>query len=332
MAREEEQKKFLQSQGLGDANQVALAADASFRRYYRIELDEQSWVLMDAPPNRENVQQFITIAKYLRAIGINAPEIFGEDLKNGFLLIEDFGDQKFSTILKTSDHQQEAKLYEEAISLLVKLQKTFPPSWLPRYTTNILMREVDLFIDWFWPIAKTTPISASERKTYREAWSNVLLAIANQKNVLVLRDFHVDNLMWLTGRKGIQQIGLLDFQDALSGPSIYDLVSLLEDVRRDVRTDLVHNLKERFCASQKLEDKEFEYIYSTLTAQRNTKILGIFTRLWRRDGKNQYLDLLPRTWHLLDKSLKNPALAPLQQWFGEHFPESSRALKPDGKL
>ena len=287
---------------------------------------------MDAPPTKENTRQFVTIAKYLRNIGINAPEIFGEDAKNGFLLIEDFGDQKFSRILEACDYKREKKLYRAAISLLITLQKKAPPPRLPYYTTKIFMEEVDLFIDWFWPMAKSSPISASALRTYRDAWDSTLTAANTQEKVLVLRDFHVDNLMWVTGHKGLKQIGVLDFQDALSGSPIYDLVSLLEDVRRDIRTDLVHDLKERFFASQKLGAEEFEYIYSALSAQRNTKILGIFTRLWKRDGKSQYLDLLPRTWRLLDKSLKNPSLYPLQQWFGEHFPNGSRALNHSGTL
>tara|TARA_A100001037_G_scaffold293104_1_gene309287 strand:- start:1948 stop:2946 length:999 start_codon:yes stop_codon:yes gene_type:complete len=332
MSRAKEQKEFLQSQGLTQSNQTILAADASFRTYYRIQKDGKSWVLMDAPPAKESTQEFIAIAKYLRGIGINAPQIFGEDAENGFLLIEDFGDQKFSTILEISNHEEEHRLYGAAISLLLALQNSSPPSWLPRYTTEILMEEVGLFINWFWPMAKLSPITTSALKEYREAWKNVLATTDTLGNVVVLRDFHVDNLMWITNRTGPKQIGILDFQDALSGSPIYDLVSLLEDVRRDVRKDLVHDLKNQYLASCKLAPDEFEYVYAALSAQRNTKILGIFTRLWRRDGKSQYLELLPRTWRLLDHSLKNPALSTLQQWFGEHFPQSTRALRHSGTL
>tara|TARA_Y100000588_G_C14190562_1_gene897829 strand:- start:503 stop:1501 length:999 start_codon:yes stop_codon:yes gene_type:complete len=332
MSREEQQKEFLESQGVAHAKQVVLAADASFRRYYRIELANKSLVLMDAPPTKESTGKFITIAKYLRDIGINAPEIYGQDVKNGFLLLEDFGNQKFSEILKACDHKQEHKLYSAAVSLLGTLQKRTPPPWLPYYTTEILMEEVELFIEWFWPVAKSSPISPSARRTYQDAWASILTATNSQEKVLVLRDFHVDNLMWITAGKGLKQIGILDFQDALSGSPIYDLVSLLEDVRRDVRTDLVCDLKEQFFASQKIGVDEFEYIYSALSAQRNTKIIGIFTRLWKRDGKSQYLELLPRTWRLLDNSLKNPTLCALQKWFAEHFPQGSRALNNNGTL
>ena len=194
------------------------------------------------------------------------------------------------------------------------------------------MEEVELFIDWCWPMMKLSPITDSALEAYREAWNTILLATHTQENVLVLRDFHVDNLMWTTGRTGFKHIGVLDFQDALSGSPIYDLVSLLEDVRRDVRTDLVRDLKDQYLASQKLGASEFNYIYAALSAQRNTKILGIFTRLWRRDGKSQYLELLPRTWGLLDHSLKNPALSPLQQWFSEYFPQNARTLSHSGAL
>ena len=143
---------------------------------------------------------------------------------------------------------------------------------------------------------------------------------------MVLRDYHVDNLMWLPDRLGIRRVGLLDFQDALSGSPIYDLVSLLEDVRRDVNLDLASEMKEYYLATQLLKSDDFETVYSILGAQRNTKILGIFARLWKRDRKTQYLKLIPRTWHLLDRSLETDALEPVHQWFSEHFTSSYKTL------
>jgi aminoglycoside/choline kinase family phosphotransferase len=326
MDRQSHQQSFLNAVGWGSAKRTELPADASFRRYCRLQLGKKTVVFMDAPPAQEDTTQFVAIASHLRSIGLNAPKIFGEDRENGFLLLEDLGNKKFSEILKTTSNSTEKKLYREAVTLLCTLQQFSPPSWLPRYTAKILLREADLFLDWYWPLVKSTPINASERNSYRTAWEKALALTGKEGNVLVLRDFHVDNLMWLPDRSGVQRIGLLDFQDALSGSSIYDLVSLLEDVRRDVTHDLVDEMREHYLTSRQLESDNFGNLYSILGAQRSTKILGIFTRLWKRDGKSHYLKLIPRAWRLLDNSLQNSALRPVRTWFDKHFPTSYRTI------
>ena len=326
MDRQRHHQSFLNAVGWGQSKRAELPADASFRRYFRLLLGEKTLVLMDSPPPYEDTRKFVAIANHLRSIGLTAPKIFEEDHENGFLLLEDFGNSKFSEMLKTAGNRSEQDLYREAVTLLCALQHFPPPSWLPRYTTKILLQEANLFVDWYWPEIKSTPISVAERNSYHAAWEGVLATTQTENNVLILRDFHVDNLMWLPERVGIRRVGLLDFQDALSGSPVYDLVSLLEDVRRDVAPNLVYDMREHYLTSRPLGVDNFENLYSILGAQRSTKILGIFTRLWRRDGKKQYLKLIPRTWRLLNNSLQNSALSPVQTWFDKHFPDSCRTI------
>ena len=326
MDKQRHHQNFLNAVGWGRSKRTELPADASFRRYFRLLLGGKTLVLMDSPPPYEDTRQFVAIANHLRGIGLTAPRILEEDHENGFLLLEDFGNSKFSDMLKTAGNRSEQDLYREAVTLLCALQHFPPPSWLPRYTTKILLQEANLFVDWYWPEIKSTPISVAERNSYHAAWQGVLATAQTENNVLILRDFHVDNLMWLPDRVGIRRVGLLDFQDALSGSPVYDLVSLLEDVRRDVAPNLVYDMREHYLTSRQLGVDNFENLYSILGAQRSTKILGIFTRLWRRDGKKQYLKLIPRTWRLLNNSLQNSALRPVQTWFDKHFPASCRTI------
>ena len=318
MSRKNQRDNFLNAAGWGKAKPTELAADASFRRYYRLKLGGQARVLMDAPPTHESVNEFISISNHLRAMGLNAPKILNEDRENGFLLIEDFGDKKFSTLLESASAGDERCLYQEAVTLLCTLQRFSSPSWLSLYTIDVLLREADLFIDWYLPTVKSARPSSSVRNSYRNAWKKVLGPLEKEQNVLVLRDYHADNLMWLPDRLGVQRVGLLDFQDALSGSPVYDLVSLLEDVRRDVNQDLAYEMKEYYLTTGVFKADNFEDLYAVLGAQRNAKILGIFIRLSQRDGKNQYLELIPRTWNLLERHLKNSALEPVQRWVSKH--------------
>lgn len=326
MDKQRHHQNFLDAVGWGRSKCTELPADASFRRYFRLRLGGETLVFMDSPPPYEDTRQFVAIANHLRGIGLTAPKIFEEDHENGFLLLEDFGNSKFSEMLKTAGNRSEQDLYREAVTLLCSLQHFPPPSWLPRYTNEILLQEANLFVDWYWPEIKSTPISVAERNSYHAAWKGVLATTQTKNNVLVLRDFHVDNLMWMPNRVGIRRVGLLDFQDALAGSPVYDLVSLLEDVRRDVAPDLVYDMRKHYLTSRQLGADNFENLYSILGAQRSTKILGIFTRLWRRDGKKQYLELIPRTWRLLNNSLQNSSLSPVQAWFDKHFPANCRTI------
>ncbi len=304
---------FLYGCGWGDARPAPLASDASFRRYYRLGGNGRRAVLMDAPPPQEDVVPYIAVAQLLRRLGFSAPEIFAEDRTRGFLLIEDFGDDTYTRLLERG--ADEPALYTLAVDTLIALQRAVEAEGtpdLPAYDAGRLLAEAALLVDWYAPAALGEPLSDARRDEYLDLWRRLLPQAALPGETLVLRDYHVDNLMLLPDRSGVQGCGLLDFQDAVCGPPSYDLVSLLEDARRDVPADLRRQMTERyFEAFPALDRAAFLRSAAILAAQRNCKILGIFTRLWRRDGKPRYLVHLPRIWRLLEEELAHPALAPI---------------------
>jgi N-acetylmuramate 1-kinase len=316
--------EFLASAGWGAVRPAPLAADASFRRYYRLVDGDRRAVLMDAPPPHEDVRPFIAVAALLRRHGLSAPEIFAEDPALGALLIEDFGDDTYTRLLARG--ADESELYTLAVDTLIALQRAIdtPPS-LPPYDEDALLREAAVFVDWYVPAVLSGPLPRAARGEYDDLWRAVLPLAAVDAPTLVLRDYHVDNLMLLPGRTGVQGCGLLDFQDALCGPASYDLVSLLKDARRDVPPALREAMTERYLAAfPALDRATFRRSAAILAAQRNTKILGIFARLWRRDGKPQYLGHIPRVWRLLEADLREPLLRPLARWFDRYLPVAAR--------
>jgi hypothetical protein len=327
-ARTAEIAEFLAAAGWGAVQPAPLAGDASFRRYYRLVDHDRRAVLMDAPPPHEDVRPYIDVAAMLRGHRLSAPEIFAEDRERGILLIEDFGDDTYTRLLARGG--DETALYTLAIDTLVALQRAIAaPPELPPYDEATLLREAALLADWYAPAVLGTPLSAAAQEEYSERWREVLPLAALPGPTLVLRDYHADNLMLLHGRTGLQSCGLLDFQDALCGPASYDLVSLLEDARRDVSPALREAMTERFLAAFPGIDRAlFHRSAAILAAQRNAKIIGIFTRLWQRDGKPHYLDFIPRVWRLLEADLRAPALLPIARWFERHLPPAARRV-PD---
>lgn len=314
---------FLRAQGWGDAQRASLAGDASFRRYERLTKPGRHMVLMDAPPPQEDVRPFTAIARHLSALGYSAPRIEAEDAADGLLLLEDLGDSTYSRVLDTGSNPR--ALYGAAIDLLADLRRHAVPEGLPPYDETVYLTEADLLIDWFLPAVTGRETAESTRRAYHEAWRAVLDRSNLGPPVLVLRDYHADNLMWLPNRQSHARVGLLDFQDALAGSPAYDVVSLLEDVRRDVDPELAEAMIVRYLsAATDLDAAKFRDAYAVLGGQRNAKIVGIFTRLWKRDGKASYLDLIPRTWRLLEGDLAHPALAPVRAWFDEHIPPPLR--------
>src|SRR5215472_1133234 len=230
---------FLAGCGWGGCKSVALAGDASFRRYYRLKNNERNAVLMDAAPPQEDVVPYIAVSKLLRGLGFSAPEVFAEDRARGFLLIEDFGDDTYTRLLDRG--ADEPALYALAVDTLVELQRAAenrPDAQLPPYDTQRLLAEAALLVDWHAPAALGEPLSETRREGYLDSWRTALPQAALPRDTLVLRDYHVDNLMVLPHRSGVRGCGLLDFQDALYGPPSYDLVSLLEDARRDISSKL----------------------------------------------------------------------------------------------
>ena len=313
---------FLDAAGWGGAEIAPLAGDASFRRYFRVHHPALgAAVLMDAPPEHEDSRPFIAIAEHLDAQGLRAPRILHRDLEAGLLLLEDFGDRRVAPVL-ARDAEGERSIYEAAVDTLVDLHRAPLPQGVGAYDEAILLREVELFTDWYLPALGQ---DAVDREGFTAAWKEAwpgLLARSVAHPVLVLRDYHADNLMLLEDGR----LGLLDFQDALAGHAAYDLVSLLQDARRDVAPALERAMREHFIERSGIEDAEtFRADYELVGAQRNVKILGIFTRLWKRDGKAHYLDFQPRMWGLVERNLAHPALAPVKDWFDANVPTALRA-------
>jgi N-acetylmuramate 1-kinase len=323
-------RKFLASAGWANAERRVLAADASFRRYDRLTRDGERAVLMDAPPPQENAKIFHHIAECLLDMGLSAPRALAMDAEAGFLLLEDFGDRTFTRALKAG--ADEAELYRLATDTLVALHQRWGSenAGLPPYDAERLLTEAALLVDWFLPLVTGRPTPADQRDAYLAAWREVLPAMLAVPHKLVLRDYHVDNLMVLEGRENVARCGLLDFQDAVIGPISYDLVSLLEDARRDVSPEVVTEMLERYHAGMRnLVDRwAFAASYSALGAQRNAKIIGIFTRLSRRDGKHGYLQHISRVWRLLEGDLRHPELAPVKAWFDREVPAELRGAPP----
>ncbi len=324
-SRTEQINDFLAATGYGDWALHPLAGDASFRRYIRIRKGEQTAMLMDAPPERENVRPYLAVARYLKERGFSAPRIIADDIAGGFLLLEDLGDDSFTQVLKR-DGAQEDTLYRAAIELLAQWHGKAEPAALklPAYDQKLLLQEVRLLADWFLPQVVGKDAAESLASEYLELWRGVLAGAGLATDHFVHRDYHADNLMWLPGRTGAQRVGLLDFQDGVYGDPAYDLVSLLEDARRDVPPALAQSMLKHYLDVTGIDRERFTTAYAVLGAQRNSKIVGIFVRLAARDGKHQYLHFLPRVWRHLEHDLSHPALAPVRAWADKHIPPAWR--------
>lgn len=311
--------EFLEHNGWAGAVVSPLAGDASFRRYFRVRLDDGAQaVLMDAPPPHEDPRPFIDVAEYLTAGGFRAPAIFAKDLTRGMVLLEDFGDEQMREHL---DHfpDNEAAVYRQAIDTIVALSRVECANLSP-YDAAAYMREVRLLSDWYMPAMQLTV----DQDAFDAVWAEALKPVADCQKVTVLRDYHAENIMLL--EDGAQ--GLIDFQDALIGHPAYDLVSLLQDARRQVSPEFETEMLEYYQQAAQPGD-DFDLHYALLGAQRNTKIIGIFTRLWKRDGKERYLSFLPRMWGMLERDLEHPGLAPLKVWFDENIPAETRKISPE---
>jgi aminoglycoside/choline kinase family phosphotransferase len=311
---------FLAAHGWEGAEIRPLAGDASFRRYFRVHSGGRSAVLMDAPPEHEDIGPFLKVAGHLLDRGFSPPRPLAIDRRRGLLLLEDFGDDRVGPLLRR-DGTREREVYEKAVDLLARIAAQPAPDDLGPYDEPAMKREVALLVEWFTPALGLNVDEESYYRAWQEVWTEIL-RIVESNPVLVLRDYHADNLMVLPDR---DDLGLLDFQDALAGHPAYDLVSLLQDARRDVAPALEGAMIARYIAAANVaEPARFRAHYEVLGAQRNTKILGIFTRLWRRDGKPDYLKLQPRVWTYVERNLAHPALAPVRRWFDSNIPPERR--------
>ncbi|MFC4271728.1 phosphotransferase [Sneathiella chungangensis] len=308
--RERLRAGFLNDHGLGEADRRPLAGDASARRYERLSAD-RPLILMDTPPP-ENVGIFADIAEALRARGYSAPEVIAEDRENGFLLLEDLGDDIFARLIEAGAPEKE--LYRLAVDFLIDLAAAKPPEFLPHFSDDYVMAQNALFVDFYLAEKLGHPLEAEPRAFYDDIWRNLLPRMRAGPEVMLLRDFHSENLLYLNDRDGVKALGLLDFQDALKGPPAYDLVSLLQDARRDVTEPMAAELVYHYLDNTGIEEAAFRESYAILGAHRALRILGIFTRLAKVDGKTRYLDMIPRMQKHLAANLAHPGLAGLQNW------------------
>jgi len=342
-------RAFLDEAGFGEAQRRRMQGDASTRIFERLTLHNRTTVLMNAPPQpdgppvrdgkpysaiahlAEDTIPYIAMAAGLREHTLSAPMIHHADPTHGFIIMEDLGDER---IVDGDPSVPIPERYEAAIDLLLSLHRRRLPETLPvaphldyrlrRYDVEAFLIEAELLLDWYLVRAEAPPTAAA-RAAFVALWRAALRPAIEAPATWVLRDFHSPNLLWLRERVGVARIGVLDFQDALIGPEAYDVASIVQDARVDVSETLEVTLLSRYVRARLKNDATFDAaaftrLYATLAAQRATKILGIFARLDRRDGKPQYLRHLPRIWNYLQRALAQPALAPLRAWYDANVP------------
>lgn len=303
--------QFLHASGWGDAECLLLNGDASDRRYSRLvnKTTDAQAILMDAPPESCGSQMpFCTIAKHLRKLGLSAPSIMAQDLSAGFLILEDLGDDLFARAIP-NDPDLEEKLYAAAVVALVQVQNG-PAPQLPIADPTVLAGATDLAFSHYCTAFDSAP-DVAVQSAFMSGFSDLLSEAFNSPPVLVLRDYHAENLLWLPGRNGNARVGLLDFQDAVLGHPAYDLVSLLQDARRDVSHDIEAKMIDLFLSLTDQSEQDFKRAYTLIGIQRHLRILGVFTRLCTQFGKSSYIDLIPRTWAHLQRNLQHPCAAPI---------------------
>jgi N-acetylmuramate 1-kinase len=342
-------RSFLDASGFGNAQRRRMQGDASTRIFERLTRNSETIVLMnaprhpDGPPVRdgkpysaiahlaEDVVPYVALSAGLRRLDLSAPEILDADLENGFIVMEDLGEEG---IVRGDPPAPIETRYAAAVDLLASLHARDLPSSLPvalqrdyrlpRYDIGAFLIEAELLLDWYLPRLEA-PAPQPARESFVALWRVALAPAIAAPPTWVLRDYHSPNLLWRAEREGIGRIGVLDFQDALIGPAAYDVASLLQDARVDVPEAMEVSLLSQYVRARRKNDPEFDpaaftLLYATLAAQRATKILGIFARLDRRDGKPQYLRHMPRLWNYLQRSLAHPALAPLGAWYAANVP------------
>ncbi len=363
-ARQAAMAAFLAESGWGKAELKPLPGDASTRRYIRLHGGGRSALLMDQPQQAEaptagpdaspearralgynalarlagaDCGRFVATAQYLKSRGLAAPEILAADLAQGFLILEDLGDNLYTDVIAKGGNER--AMYQAAVEALARLHAQPAPSVLPAgkplftYDEIALVAEVELLTEWFLPLALKRPAGADLAAEHRALWSDVLHDFDSSR-VFVHRDYHAQNLLWRGDQAGLSRVGIVDFQDALAGSPAYDVVSLLEDARRDVAPALAGAMTEAYIAASRnegvaLDPAHFRLTAAVLAAQRNAKIIGIFARLFKRDNKPRYLAHLPRVWRYMEGDLQHPALAKLRSWYDRHIPQEARAIRAE---
>ena len=342
-------RQFLDGAGFSDARRLRMAGDASTRSYARLIRDDGVVILMNSPRRpdgpaiydgksysaavhlAEDVKPFVAIAGGLRERGFSAPAIRHADLDAGFLITEDFGSIGF---IDGDPPRPMAERYEVAVDMLAALHReTLPPVLplapqityeIPTFDIDAMLVEIGLMLEWYLPDRGAEPTDHL-RTEFVTMWRDLLGKLAAVPKTWVMRDFHSPNLIWLGDRSGISQVGVIDFQDAVLGPAAYDLVSLLQDARIDVPEQIELALLTRYIKARRAADDSFDpagfaEVYALMSAQRNTRLLGTFARLNRRDGKPQYLRHQPRIWAYLTRSLAHPVLSGIREWYSANVP------------
>ncbi|MFO1187115.1 MAG: phosphotransferase [Alphaproteobacteria bacterium] len=361
--------RFLATTDWAGAEQRPLSGDASTRRYIRLGKGGKTALLMDAQPKAESAacppdageaerlrlgynavarlagpdsRRFAAFAETLISLGLRAPRIYAADFGEGLLVLEDLGDDLFARAIESG--ARELPLYEAAIDVLGALHASPAPRALGANSASVPLlaydrlaykAEVDLAVEWLYPLLIGRALPADARAEWDALWAGALAKLQDSPGVIVLRDYHAENLFWLPSSRGLSRVGLIDFQDGLRGSPAYDLVSLVEDARRDVPPVLADAMIARYVAGAHTRDGGFDADgfraeVALLGAQRNSKILGIFARLWKRDGKPGYLKLLPRVWRYVERDLSSPELTALRRWFDAHFPAGVR-IAPEAR-
>lgn len=353
--RDVEIKTFLAGAGWGDADVESFPGDASSRRYFRLSRGDELAVLQDAPRGAEAPAEpegasaadrkalgynamarlagpepaaFACLSNELVIRGFSAPRILAADLDAGLIMLEDFGANVYAQVIE-NDPAMEGPLYSAAVECLAEIYRSSFPTNMSFKTSNWRVREYDetalltethLFLDWY-AVDEGAQLSVAARAAWDDIWRTLLGALKTHASGLALRDFHAENLFWLPERESVAKVGLIDFQDGLFVHPAYDLVSFLEDARRDVSPELVDPLISQFCEQAKLSDEAaFRKAYAVLGAQRNAKILGIFVRLAERDGKPSYRDLIPRVHAHFVGNMSGALFADLRDWFDAYLP------------
>lgn len=348
IARLKALREFLDASGYMDATRKRMAGDASTRSYARLLRDDEIVILMNSPQRpdgaaiyngksysaavhlAENIRPFVAIDEGLRVVGISAPAIHHYDLDHGFLISEDFGSEG---VIEGDPPRPIVERYEVATDVLAVLHRRTLPETLrlpdqtytiPAFDTEALLIEIGLMPEWYLP-DRNAPLSDEKRAEFFAMWRELLKTPLAAPKTWIIRDYHSPNLIWLADREGMQRVGVIDFQDTVLGPKSYDVVSLLQDARIDVPENIELALLSRYIKARRADDASFDpagfaELYAIMSAQRNTRLLGTFARLNRRDGKPHYLRHQPRIWTYLQRSLAHPTLAHLRDWYLANVP------------
>lgn len=312
---------FLARHAHSDATLVALPSDASPRSYFRLMGEER--LLMEYRTDPVGFDAFIRLARHLAGLGLSAPRVFGTVPSVGLALIEDFGTSTYGSLLEAG--HDEATLYGLAIDALVLLH-AHPQSTeitAPAYDMDLLLQEISTFSEWFVPEFAPTVDVARFDVAFRELWRTALAPVMDAPKALVLRNFHIDNLMLLKGRNGVKACGLPDFQDCVLGAAECDMMSLLQDARRDLADGLEDAMLKRYLAAIPAScgtPREIMKRYHLLAAQRHTRIVGLFLRLNKRDGKSRYLQFIPRAMQQMQTALVDADLPEIDDFIDTHLP------------